>query len=1216
MSETNNLKDILRNRILVLDGAMGTMIQRRQLEEADFRGNRFVDHQGDLMGNNDLLVLTRPDIIEDIHGEYLAAGSDIIETNTFNSQRMSQADYGLEDLSYELNLEAARIARRAADEHSTPEKPRFVAGALGPMSVTLSLSPDVENPAYRAVTYDAVHAAYAEQVRGLIEGGVDVILIETIFDTLNAKAAIHATLDVFEEIGRELPIMISVTITDQSGRTLSGQTLEAFHVSIAHAKPISVGVNCAFGGELMRPYVQELAGLTPFLTSCYPNAGLPNEFGEYDEGPEDTAVFIREFAENSWVNFVGGCCGTTPPHIAAMARAVEGMKPRVPSEQKQLSRFSGLEPYVMRADANFGMVGERTNVTGSRRFARFIKSGDYDSALKVARQQVEGGANIIDVNMDEGMIDGPTAMTHMLNLIGSEPDISRLPIMIDSSDFRVLEAGLRCVQGKAIVNSISLKEGEEQFRKQAKIVHRFGAAVLVMAFDEEAQATGIEDRLAIAKRIYKILTEDIGFAPTDIVFDPNILAVATGLEEHNSYAKDFIDATRAIKAACPGMKISGGVSNLSFSFRGNNVVREAMHSAFLYHAIQAGMDMGIVNAGQLEVYQEIPKGLLERVEDVILNRRDDATERLVDFAETVTGDGKKRVVDNSWREQSVEKRLEHALVKGIVDHIVEDTEEARLALGKPLSVIEGPLMSGMSVVGDLFGEGKMFLPQVVKSARAMKKAVAHLIPFMEDGEDGSSSKRGTILLATVKGDVHDIGKNIVGVVLGCNNYEVVDLGVMVHAQTILDKAREVNADIVGLSGLITPSLDEMVHVAKEMKRLDFKVPLLIGGATTSRKHTAIKIAPKYHEPTIHVIDASRAVGVVGSLLSADMREAFLVDNEAKYEKDRARYAERQATKLLSFPDACKNALKFDWTNYTPSTPPFLGVREVEAPLAELVELIDWTPFFTTWELKAAYPRILTHPTYGEVATELFGHAQEMLAGWLANDTLKARGVWGFWRAESDGDDVQLYDEAGETHARFHMMRQQKVKPGAEQANLSLADYFAPVGGPTDYLGAFAVTTGLGLAPVVAAYEADHDDYNSILAKALADRLAEAFAEWLHRKARKGWFAEDEALSVQELIKEKYQGIRPAPGYPACPDHTEKSTLFEILGAEDVGIALTESFAMMPASSVSGWFISHPESHYFTIGSIGADQVESLAKRKGVSVRNVERWLAPNLSYDP
>ena len=1214
MSERTNLKHALQKRILVLDGAMGTMIQRRSLVEKDFRAERFADHPSELGGNNDLLSLTRPDVIDAIHREYLAAGSDIIETNTFNAQRVSQADYGLDnEVCYELNLESARIARRAADEFSTPEKPRFVAGALGPMNVTLSLSPDVENPAFRAVTYDTVRDAYQEQVRGLLDGGVDVILIETIFDTLNAKAAIHAVLDEFDARGESLPIMISVTITDQSGRTLSGQTLEAFHVSIAHARPISVGLNCAFGGELMRPYVQELSRISPFLTSAYPNAGLPNEFGEYDEEPSDTAAFIREFAENGWVNFVGGCCGTTPPHIAAMADAVAGVEPRTPPAIPALSRFSGLEPYVMRPDANFGMVGERTNVTGSRRFARFIKSEDFESALKVARQQVEGGANVIDVNMDEGMIDGPAAMTHFLNLIASEPDISRLPIMIDSSDFKVLEAGLRCVQGKAIVNSISLKEGEDAFREQARIVHRFGAAVLVMAFDEEAQATGVEDRLAIAKRVYRILTEEIGFDPTDIVFDPNILAVATGIEEHNAYAKNFIEATRAIKAACPGMKISGGVSNLSFSFRGNNRVREAMHAAFLYHAVAAGMDMGIVNAGQLEVYEEIPDELLERVEDVILDRRPDATERLVEFAESVRGDGKKRVVDDAWRSLPVDKRLEHALVKGIVDHITDDTEEARLALGEPLAVIEGPLMAGMSVVGDLFGSGKMFLPQVVKSARAMKKAVAHLIPFMEESA-GDSSKRGTVLLATVKGDVHDIGKNIVGVVLGCNNYEVVDLGVMVHAQTILDKAREVGADIIGLSGLITPSLDEMVHVAKEMERLGFEVPLLIGGATTSRKHTAIKIAPSYHGPTVHVLDASRAVGVVGSLLSSDLREGFLADNEALYERDRARFAERRATKMLSYADAASNALNLDWSEYTPPAAPFVGAREVSASLDELVELIDWSPFFATWELRAAYPRVLEHPDYGEAARELFDNAQRMLEQWVAEGAVEARGTWGFWPAHSDGDDVIVQADGGET--RFHMLRQQKQRPGEEQSNLSLADYIAPAGGPPDFIGGFAVTAGLGLESIVARYDADHDDYNSILAKALADRLAEAFAEWLHREARRQWYAPDEALSASELIKERYRGIRPAPGYPACPDHTAKPTLFSLLGAEGAGMALTESLAMTPAASVSGWFFSHPDAHYFTVGPIGADQVEALARRKGVSVRSVERWLAANLSYDP
>ncbi len=1220
-ARASRFRELLAERILVIDGATGTMVQRYKLEEEDFRGERFADHEKDLKGNNDLLSLTRPDIIAEIHDAYLEAGADIIETNTFNAQSVSQSDYDLQALGYELNVASAKLARAAADRFSTPDKPRFVAGAIGPMNVTLSLSPKVEDPAYRAVTYDTVHAAYSEQVRGLMDGGIDVVLIETIFDTLNAKCAIHAVQDVFEERGVTLPILISVTITDQSGRTLSGQTLEAFHLSIEHANPVSVGINCAFGGELMRPYVEELAGLTPFYTSCYPNAGLPNAFGGYDEDPDDTATFIREFAENGWVNMVGGCCGTTPPHIAAMAKAVEGIAPRVPGPRSELTRLSGLEPFIMRPEANFTMVGERTNVTGSKRFARLIKSEDYETALQVARQQVEGGANILDVNMDDGLLDGPAAMTTFLNLIASEPDISRIPIMIDSSDFEVLEAGLKCVQGKSVVNSISLKEGEEKFLEQARLVHRYGAAVLVMAFDEDAQATGIDDRLAIAQRSYKLLTEVVGFRPEDILFDPNILPVATGIEEHENYAQNFIQATAIIKDACPRMKISGGVSNLSFSFRGNDRVREAMHSAFLYHAIKAGMDMGIVNAGQLEVYEEIPKDLLEKVEDVILNRTPEATENLVTFAESVKGDGKVRVVDLSWREQSVEGRLRHALIKGIVEFIEEDTEEARASLDKPLDVIEGPLMAGMSVVGDLFGEGKMFLPQVVKSARAMKKAVAYLIPYLEaeKAKLGDTSGRGTILLATVKGDVHDIGKNIVGVVLGCNSYDVIDMGVMVPANKILDEAERLNVDMVGLSGLITPSLDEMVHVAKEMQRRGMTMPLLIGGATTSGKHTAVKIATKYEQTVVHVLDASRAVGVVGSLLSDDLAKDFLAENLKKQEADRARYADRRATKLLSFGKARDNRLQTDWDAYQPTPPPWTGVRVFEPSLETLIPYIDWTPFFTTWELKSSYPKILEHPTYGEAARELFANGQAMLKDFVANKRLTARGVVGIWAANRQGtEDVTLWTDDTRTTEleRFHMLRQQKEKPGAEQKNLSLADYIAPEG-TDDWMAGFAVTAGIGLDKIVAEFEADHDDYNAILAKSLADRLAEAFAEWLHQQTRIGWYAADENIPTEELKKEKYRGIRPAPGYPACPDHTEKGTLFKLLDATDkAGIELTESYAMLPTAAVSGWYFNHPESHYFTVGSIGADQVESYAKRKGMTVGEAERWLSPVLSYDP
>jgi 5-methyltetrahydrofolate--homocysteine methyltransferase len=1211
------LRPLLSERVVVVDGAMGTMIQREKLEEADFRGDRFADHHVELRGNNDLLVLTRPDVVSNIHRRYLEAGADIIETNTFNSQRFSQSDYELGHLAYELNFEAARLARAAADEFETTDRPRFVAGAIGPMNIALSLSPRVEDPAYRAATYPEVKEAYAEQIRGLLDGGADVLLIETIFDTLNAKAAIHAALDTFEATGDPRPIMISVTITDQSGRTLSGQTLEAFHVSIAHAQPLVVGINCAFGGELMRPYVEELSRLSPFFTSSYPNAGLPNEFGGYDEGPDKTASFLREFAENGWVNVVGGCCGTTPEHIAAIAREVGGVRPRVPEAKPALTRLSGLEPLTIRPESNFIMVGERTNVTGSRRFARLIKSEDHETALQVARQQVEGGANILDVNMDEGMLDSPAAMTTFLNLIGSEPDIARIPIMVDSSDWTVLEAGLRCVQGKAIVNSISLKEGEEEFRERATLVHRYGAAVLVMAFDEDAQATGVDDRLRIAKRAYRILTEEVGFAPEDIVFDPNILAIGTGIEEHAGYAKAFIAATRAIKAACPGMKISGGVSNLSFSFRGNDRVREAMHAAFLYHAIDAGMDMGIVNAGQLAVYQEIPADLLEHVEDVIFDRRPDATERLVAFAETVKGDGTVREVDLSWRDAPVEKRLAHALVKGVVDFIEEDTEEARVALGSPLAVIEGPLMAGMQVVGDLFGEGKMFLPQVVKSARAMKKAVAWLVPYLEAEKEaaGDTRGRGKVVMATVKGDVHDIGKNIVGVVLGCNGYEVIDMGVMVPAVKILDEAERSGADIVGLSGLITPSLDEMVHVAEEMRRRKMKTPLLIGGATTSRKHTSVKIAPAFDQPVVHVLDASRAVGVVGSLLSDGLRETFLADNAAAQQSDRERYADRQATTMRSFPDAKRNGRP--WDGKASPRPEWLGVRELSPPLEELRALIDWTPFFTTWELRASYPKILEHPDYGETARELFEVGNQMLDEIVAEGSLQARGAYAFWPANRDDEDIVLWtDDTRSTElGRFHMLRQQREKAGEEQHNLSLVDFLAPIGEP-DYLGGFAVTAGIGVDAIVARYEADHDDYRAIMAKSLADRLAEAFAEWAHREGRRAWYAPDEDLPLDELLRDRYRGIRPAAGYPACPDHTEKRTLFTLLGAEALGISLTESCAMWPAASVSGWTFGHPDAHYFRVSPIGADQVEDYARRKGATPRAIEKWLSPALGYDP
>lgn len=1221
------LTKLLRERIAVIDGAMGTMVQRWKLTEADYRGERFADYERDLKGNNDLLVLTRPDVIESIHLEYLNAGADIIETNTFNAQRISQADYGLESLSRELNIAAAQIARRAADAvmAADPTRRRFVAGAIGPMNRTLSLSPDVNDPGFRAVSYDEVREAYAEQIHALLDGGVDVLLMETVFDTLNVKAAIHAAEEVFEARGQRTPVMISVTITDASGRTLSGQTLEAFWISIEHARPISVGINCALGGLQMRPYIQELSGLADCFVSVYPNAGLPNAFGEYDETASETGAILRDFAEQGWVNVVGGCCGTTPAHIAAIAKAVLAFPPRVPPPRSTLSRYSGLEPCVIRPESNFTMIGERTNVTGSKRFARLIKSGDFDEALAVARQQVEGGANVLDVNMDEGMLDSVAAMARFLSLVAAEPDICRIPIMIDSSKFEVIEAGLKCIQGKSIVNSISLKEGEETFRRQAETVRRYGAAVLIMAFDEEGQAVDVEHRMRIAERAWTILVDEIGFAPHDVHFDPNILAIATGIDEHNDYAVAFIEATRQLKAKYPGIKISGGVSNLSFALRGNDRVREAIHAVFLYHSIRAGMDMGIVNAGQLDVYEDIPRDLLVHAEDVVLNRRRDATERLVTFAEAYRADAKTSMVDMSWRDGTIDQRLAHALVRGVADFIEEDTEEARVALGSPLLVIEGPLMNGMRIVGDLFGEGKMFLPQVVKSARAMKKAVAWLTPFMEAERAAAGataqSSRGRILLATVKGDVHDIGKNIVGVVLGCNNYEVIDLGVMVPAAKILEAAREHNVDIVGLSGLITPSLDEMVHVAREMRRLGFTVPLLIGGATTSRKHTAVKIALEYEGATVHVVDASRAVNVVGSLLSEEHSPAYIAEIREIQQKDRVAHADRSATRLVSYSDACANRLHTDWVKYSPPRPEFVGVRTIEFDLRELAGFIDWTPFFNTWELKGTFPRILSHPDIGAAARDVYEAGKRMLARFCEGGEVKARGVYGFFPAASDGDDVIVYTDESRTaeRTRLHTLRQQRERASEGQANLALADYFAPVKtARADYIGLFAVTAGIGIDKLSAEFRADHDDYNDILAQSIADRLAEAAAEFLHLQVRRQWgIAKNETDAIEELLKEKYQGIRPAPGYPACPDHTEKATLFSLLDAEaSIGVSLTESFAMWPTAAVSGYYVSHPESHYFTVGSISGDQVESYARRKGRTIRDIERWLAPNLAYDP
>ena len=1210
------LRAILDDRIALFDGAMGTMVQRVGLEEADFRGERFADHEKSLKGNNDLLVLTRPDVIRGIHEQYLEAGADIIETNTFNANSFSQADYELEDVVYELNVAAARLAKEAT---AAFERPSFVAGAIGPLNKTLSLSPDVNDPGFRALTFDEARESYAEQVRGLIDGGADLLLVETIFDTLNAKAALCAVEDVFDDKGVRLPIVVSVTIVDKSGRNLSGQTVEAFYLSIEHVRPLAVGINCALGAKEMRPFLKDLAAVADCYVHCYPNAGLPNAFGGYDQSPEEMGELLRGFAREGLVNIIGGCCGTTPDHIRTIASAVAESPPRVtPAERSHFPQYSGLEPLVIRPETNFIMVGERTNVTGSAKFRRLITEDDYPEAVSVALEQVRNGANIIDINMDEGMLDSEQAMVRFLNLIGAEPEIARVPIMVDSSKWSVLEAGLKCVQGKSIVNSISLKEGEAEFLDKARLVRRYGAGVVVMAFDEEGQADTIDRKVDICGRAYDLLVEKAGFAPTDIVFDPNIFAVATGIEEHNEYAINFIEATRRIKARCPGALVSGGVSNLSFSFRGNNRVREAMHAAFLYHAIAAGMDMGIVNAGQLEVYEEIPKELLEYVEDVLFSRRTDATERLVVLAESVKGVGKKSKVDLSWRESSVEERIEHALVNGVVDYVVDDTEEARLKYAKPLDVIEGPLMSGMGVVGDLFGSGKMFLPQVVKSARVMKKAVAHLEPFME-AEKMEGSNQGRVLMATVKGDVHDIGKNIVGVVLGCNNYEVVDLGVMVPAEQILDVAVEKRCDVVGLSGLITPSLDEMVYVASEMERRSLDIPLLIGGATTSRAHTAVKIAPAYRGSTVYVLDASRVVNVVSSLLSDDRRGDFDHKNRTEQEKSRRLFAHRQNRELISLDIAREHPVPIDWGTQTPAKPSFVGRQVIDdVSLAEIAKFIDWTFFFSAWDLKGKFPKIFEHERYGEAARELYDNGRALLDEIIAKSLLTPRGVYGFWPANRDGDDIVVWADEGrrEEQMRLHMLRQQATKPN-EQPYFNLADFVAPVSsGLEDYVGAFAVTTGLGADDLAAQYERDHDDYNAIMVKALADRLAEAFAELLHARARHEWGYEAEgAFSNQELIAEKYRGIRPAFGYPACPDHTEKASLWKLLDAEAVGISLTEHFAMNPGASVSGIYLGHPKSRYFSVGSIDRDQVEDYARRKGIDVATAERWLQPNLGYE-
>jgi 5-methyltetrahydrofolate--homocysteine methyltransferase len=1220
-----NLERILRSRIAILDGAMGTMIQAHRLDEAGFRGRQFANHPSDLKGCNDLLCLTRPELVEAIHRQYLDAGADIIETNTFNSTAISLADYHLEHVVYDLNVAGARVARKAVEKVTAadPTRPRFVAGALGPTNRTASMSPDVNNPAFRAVTYDELVAAYAEQVRGLMDGGVDLLLCETVFDTLNLKAALFAIDQHFEAKGRRVPVMVSVTITDRSGRTLSGQTVEAFWNSIAHMPLLSVGINCAFGAKQMRPYLEELASVAPVFISCYPNAGLPNAFGGFDETPEIMAADLGEFAERGWLNIVGGCCGTTPAHIKAVAEAVQNWPPHVPAVVEPYSRLSGLEPMTIRPDTNFVNIGERTNVTGSPAFAKLILGGDYEGALAVARQQVDGGAQIIDVNMDEAMLDSKEAMSTFLKLIASEPDISRVPIMIDSSKWEVIEAGLKCVQGKGIVNSISLKEGEQAFLERAKLVRRYGTAVVVMAFDEVGQADTLDRKVEVCTRAYRLLTERIGFPPQDIIFDPNILTVATGIEEHNNYAVAFIEATRKIKATLPCCKVSGGVSNISFSFRGNNAVREAMHSAFLYHAIRAGLDMGIVNAGQLAVYEEIPKDLLELVEDVLLNRRPDATERLVAFAETVEQKGKAAVQEDAWRQGPVEERLAHALIKGIVEYIEADVEEARRKYAKPLEVIEGPLMAGMNIVGDLFGSGKMFLPQVVKSARVMKKAVAYLQPFMEAEKErtGRREAQGKILMATVKGDVHDIGKNIVGVVLGCNNYEVIDLGVMVPCEKILATARERGVNIIGLSGLITPSLDEMVHVAREMAREGFAVPLLIGGATTSKAHTAVKIAPAYERPVVHVLDASRAVGVVGALMSQEQQATFADRNRRDQEQVRHAHKERGEKAVLSLAEARARRTAIAWRREDLPMPAFTGVRVLDKfPLEQVVPFIDWSPFFHTWELRGRYPKILEDATVGAKAKELFDDAQALLDKIVRGKLLTARAVYGFFPANSVGDDIELYWDGSRASVltTFHTLRQQMPKP-PDQFNHALADFIAPKStGLPDYLGAFAVTSGIGVEAICARFEKEHDDYNSIMAKALADRLAEAFAELLHKKAREEWgYGKGEALSTEDLIRERYRGIRPAPGYPACPDHTEKRILFDLLQAEKhAGITLTETFAMLPASSVSGLYFAHPEAIYFAVGKIGRDQVLDYARRKQMDVGAIERWLSPNLNYDP
>ncbi|MDP6453116.1 MAG: methionine synthase [SAR202 cluster bacterium] len=1232
IDRTSEIERILEQRVMVLDGAWGSMLQSYNLTEADFRGDRFANHSSDVQGCIDLLVLTQPQIVEEVQRQYLEAGADILETNTFTGNRYGLADYDLQDHVYEINRNAATIARRIADEYTVmnPDKPRYVAGVLGPMNKTLSLSPDVNDPGYRDVTFDDVASAYAECVRALLDGGAQILLVETIFDSLNGKAALYAIESVFEEKQVSVPVMASFTVVDMSGRNLSGQTPEAFYASATHVPLLSVGINCSLGSDEMRTFLAGIADVSSHFVSCHPNAGLPNEFGDYDETAEHMSTNLKDFVVNGYANIVGSCCGSTPEHTKAIVDAVGGLQPRRRPQENTNTILSGLELLEIRPDSNFINIGERANVTGSARFRRLIKTGKYEEALTVARLQVEDGAQILDINMDEGMLDSEEAMTRYLKLIASEPDISRVPVMIDSSKFSVIEAGLKCLQGKGIVNSISLKEGEEAFRQQARIIRRYGAAVVVMAFDEEGQADSVERKIAICQRSYGILVDEIGFPPQDIIFDPNIFAIATGIEEHNNYAVDFIEAAQVLKSQFPKSHVSGGVSNVSFSFRGNDAVREAIHSVFLYHAVQAGMDMGIVNAGQLVVHADIAPELRDAVEDVVLNRDPEATDRLLTLADTVKGTSKERKLDDAWRKLPVNERLSHALVQGIDQFVVEDVEEARQAAERPIHVIEGPLMGGMNVVGDLFGSGKMFLPQVVKSARVMKKAVAHLVPYIqqEQRDSGLIKTNGKVVMATVKGDVHDIGKNIVGVVLGCNNYEVIDLGVMVPFQKIIDAAIEHQADAIGLSGLITPSLDEMVTVAREMERQGLDIPLLIGGATTSVAHTAVRIDTQFDRGVVHVKDASRAVTVISDLLNDETRQGFIDDTKRRYAQVRESRASRDATeRLLTIQQARLRRGTFDWTNSTAPEPRFTGVRIFDNyPLDDLVDRIDWTPFFLTWELRGAYPKILTDPTYGKEASTLFRDAQTMLERIVEKKLFTARAILGFYPANAVGDDVELYtdDDRDSVLSTFHFLRQQhdksNLRPNMSKQNFCLADFVAPKdSGVNDYLGGFVVTAGFGVDQLAGSLEEAHDDYGSIMAKALGDRLAEAFAERLHERVRREFwgYGSDETLTNEDIIKERYQGIRPAPGYPASPDHTEKATLWNLLEAEEhTDVKLTESMAMWPGASVSGLYFAHPAAHYFGVGKLNRDQIKDYAQRKCMTIQDVERWLSPNLAYDP